>query len=63
MKCINWAILAPGIIAHRMAEAMLKSKEKAKINLYAIGSRNLERAKEFAEKYGFEKYYGSYKDL
>ena len=63
MKSINWAILAPGIIAHRMAEAMLKSKEKANINLYAIGSRNLERAKEFAEKYGFEKYYGSYKDL
>ena len=63
MKAVNWAILAPGIIAHKMAEAMVKSKEKAKINLYAIGSRNLERAKEFAEKYGFEKYYGTYKEL
>jgi len=65
MKSVNWSILAPGIIAHKMAEAMVKTKEKekAKINLYAIGSRNVERAKEFAEKYGFEKYYGSYKEL
>ena len=63
MKSINWAILAPGIIANRMAEAMQKSKEKTKLNLYAVGSRNLERSKEFAEKYGFEKYYGSYKEL
>ena len=63
MKAVNWAILAPGLIAHRMAEAMVKSKEKSKINLYAIGSRNIERSKEFAEKYGFEKAYGSYKEL
>lgn len=63
MKAINWAILAPGSIANRMAEAMQKSKEKVKINLYAVGSRNLQRAKEFAEKYGFEKFYGSYKEL
>ena len=61
MKSVNWAILAPGIIAHRMAEAMKKSK--GKINLYAVGSRDLERAKQFAEKWGFEKAYGSYKDL
>ena len=61
MKSVNWAILAPGRIAHKMAEAMKKSK--GNINLYAVGSRNLERAKEFAEKWGFEKAYGSYKDL
>ena len=63
MKSVNWAILAPGSIANRMAEAMLKSKDKTKLNLYAVGSRSLERSKEFAEKYGFEKYYGSYKEL
>ena len=61
MKSVNWAILAPGRIAHKMAEAMKKSK--GKINLYAVGSRDLERAKQFAEKWGFEKAYGSYKDL
>jgi predicted dehydrogenase len=63
MKAINWAILAPGKIAHKMAKAMLKSKGKAKLNLYAIGSRNAERAKKFAEIYGFERSYGSYKEL
>jgi len=61
MRKVNWAILAPGRIANKMAEAMKKSKEK--INLYAIGSRDLTRAKQFAEKWGFEKAYGSYKDL
>ena len=47
MKAVNWAILAPGLIAQKMAEAMVKSKDKSKINLYAIGSRSLERAKEY----------------
>ena len=61
MRKVNWAILAPGRIANKMAEAMKNAKEK--INLYAIGSRDLTRAKQFAEKWGFEKAYGSYKDL
>ena len=61
MKSVNWAILAPGKIANKMAEAMKKSK--GKINLYAIGSRDLERAKQFQEKWGFEKAYGTYKEL
>ena len=61
MKTVNWAILAPGRIANKMAEAMKKTKDK--INLYAVGSRDLERAKQFAEKWGFEKSYGSYKEL
>ena len=63
MKVVNWAILAPGIIAHRMAEAMQKSKGKTNLHLYAVGSRSLERSKQFCEKYGFEKAYGSYKEL
>ena len=65
MKCINWAILAPGHIAHKMAEAMSKSKSNLNlnINLYAVASRDIQRAKEFSEKWKFEKYYGSYKDL
>ena len=61
MKAVNWAILAPGRIAHKMAEAMKNSK--GKINLYAVGSRDPERSKNFAEKWGFEKAYGSYKEL
>ena len=58
---VNWAILAPGIIANSMAKAMAGSK--GKIHLYAVGSRNLERAKEFADKWSFEKAYGSYEEL
>ena len=61
MKSVNWSILAPGRIANKMAEAMKKTK--GKINLYAVGSSDIDRAKKFAEKWGFEKAYGSYKEL
>lgn len=65
---VNWGILAPGIIANSMATAMngvVNSKLDVgkKIKLYAVASRNLERAQEFAAKYNFEKAYGSYEEL
>ena len=67
---VNWAILAPGRIANKMSEAMngikdgkLKSIDGSKIRLYAVASRNLERAKDFAAKWHFEKAYGSYEEL
>lgn len=60
---INWAILAPGIIANSMAEAMNAALEKCNINLYAVASRDEQKAKEFASKWNFEKYYGSYEQL
>ncbi len=61
---VNWAILAPGSIANSMAKAMSETAKKDKrIRLYAVGSRNLSRAKEFADKWGFEKAYGSYEEL
>lgn len=61
---VNWAILAPGIIANSMAKAMSESaKTNKKVQLYAVGSRNLQRAQEFAKKWGFQKAYGSYDDL
>lgn len=58
---VNWAILAPGSIANSMAAAM-KCFDR-RIKLYAVGSRDLDRAKDFAEKWGFQKYYGSYEEL
>ena len=60
MKCINWGIIAPGHIANKMAEAMFKSKSNLNlnINLYAVASRDINKAKEFSEKWHFEKYYG-----
>lgn len=61
---INWAILAPGIIANSMAKAMQGSaKSDNRIRMYAVGSRDSARAKEFADKWGFEKAYGSYEEL
>lgn len=61
---VNWAILAPGIIANSMAKAMMEtSKKDDRIRLYAVASRNLDRAVEFAEKWGFSKAYGSYEEL
>lgn len=63
---INWAILAPGNIAASMATAMngiLNTDDGKLINLYAVASRNLERSKEFAEKWHFQKAYGSYDEL
>ena len=67
---VNWAILAPGRIAASMAKAMNGVKDGAvagvdgtTVRLYAVASRNLERAQEFANRWNFEKAYGSYEEL
>ncbi len=53
-------ILGAGGIAVSMAQTIAEMDEAQR---YAIGSRSMDKAKEFAEKYGFEKAYGSYEDL
>jgi predicted dehydrogenase len=60
MKKYNWGILAPGRIAHKFTSDL---KLLPNANLYAVGSRNEQRASEFALQYGIEKAYGSYEDL
>lgn len=57
---MKFAILAPGTIAHAMAKAVSGIPEAEK---YAVASRDLGRAKEFAEKWGFTKAYGSYEEM
>ncbi|MGQ7871289.1 Gfo/Idh/MocA family protein [Sunxiuqinia sp. sy24] len=59
-KQYNWAILGCGKIARKFAED-LKLLPNAK--LYAVASRSLDRAHEFAVQLGFEKAYGSYIEL
>lgn len=54
------SILAPGGIANQIARAAVQLEG---IECYAAASRSRERAKAFAEKWGFEKYYGSYEEL
>jgi predicted dehydrogenase len=60
MKKYKWGILAPGKISVKFAWG-LKLLENAEI--YAVGSRDLQRAKKFAEEFGCKKYYGSYAEL
>ena len=75
---MKFAILAPGKIAQSMAEAVAGMKktldlrktgeeqqtvEKIQLELYAVASRDYNRAKEFAKKWGFEKAYGSYEEM
>lgn len=57
---MKFAILAPGTIAHAMAKAVSGIPE---IEKYAVASRDLGRAEEFAGKWGFEKSYGSYEEM
>lgn len=59
-KSYNWGILGPGNISHRFSEG-LKLLDNAV--LHAIGSRDIGRAREFADLHGFNRYYGNYKEL
>jgi predicted dehydrogenase len=59
-KKYKWGILAPGKMSAKFTQG-IKLFENSE--LYAVGSRELVRAKEFAEQYGFKKYYGSYEEL
>jgi predicted dehydrogenase len=59
-KTYNWAIIGPGKIAQKFASDL---KLLPNANLYAVGSRNIDRAKEFAARHGFQKAYGSYKEV
>jgi predicted dehydrogenase len=59
-KIYNWGILAPGNIAGKFATELLQL-DNARV--YAVGSRNGERAKEFAKTFGAERYYDNYNDL
>ena len=60
MRTINWGIIGLGKIANKFAQDLLKA-ENAK--LYAVASRNLEKAIDFAKKYDVNHAYGDYQTL
>jgi predicted dehydrogenase len=60
MKKYKWGILAPGKMSVKFAKG-IQLLENAEI--YAVGSRDADRAKAFAEQFGCIKSYGSYSDL
>ncbi len=57
---MKFGIIAPGNVARSMAKAVsgIEGIEK-----YAVASRSLGRAEDFAKEWGFEKAYGSYEEL
>jgi predicted dehydrogenase len=59
-KKFKWGILAPGKMSGKFVTGL---KLLPDAELCAVGSRDLQRAKQFANQYGFPKYYGSYEEL
>jgi scyllo-inositol 2-dehydrogenase (NADP+) len=57
---IKWGIISTGGIAHKFASALQFAGNS---ELYAVGSRNLETAKKFADEFNIPKAYGSYEEL
>ena len=59
-KKYKWGILAPGKMSAKFTRGL---KLLDNVELYAVGSRDKERAKMFAEEFGFRKHYESYEEL
>lgn len=59
-ETINWGIIGPGRIASKFAHDLLMVDGA---RLYGVASRDAEKARAFAERYGAEKFYGSYQEL
>ncbi|GAA0069012.1 Gfo/Idh/MocA family oxidoreductase [Clostridium sardiniense] len=59
MSNIKWAILGPGTIATDFADAINEVNGR----VYAVGSRKIEKAEEFAKKHKVEKAYGNYEEM
>lgn len=57
---MKFAILAAGSIAQSMAKAVTGIEE---IERFAVACRDYDRAKAFADQWGFEKAYGSYEEM
>ncbi len=60
MKKTKWGIIGTGKIANTFATALSGCENS---ELCAVASRTKEKAQAFADKFGFRKAYGSYKEL
>lgn len=56
----KWGIIGPGKIARKFAEAVQNVKGA---ELYAVGSRSLENAQQYAREFNVTRAYGSYESL
>src|SRR5258707_988090 len=57
---VRWGILSTADINKRLIPGAQESDE---VELLAVGSRDLDRAREFAAKWGIPRAYGSYEEL
>lgn len=60
MKKIHWGILGCGWIANKFAEALQKTPDAV---CAAAAARDASRAEAFSKEWGFQRSYGSYRDL
>ena len=60
MHFMKIGVLGAGNISHMVAPAMVALEE---IECYAVASRDLGKAQAFADKFGFQKVYGSYEEM
>ena len=62
---INVAILGAGGIAQKMARTLqgMIAQGNQGVAMHSVASRDMEKAQNFANEYGFEKAYGSYEDM
>jgi dihydrodiol dehydrogenase / D-xylose 1-dehydrogenase (NADP) len=58
----RWGIISAGRISQDFVSA-LASLPQSEHQLRGIGARDLDKAQDFAKKYGIEKAYGSYEEL
>ncbi|TYB86485.1 MAG: Gfo/Idh/MocA family oxidoreductase [Kosmotoga sp.] len=61
MKKLKLGVL--GVSSHFVKRVLFPLKHSSSIEIYAIASRNYEKAKKFALKHDISKYYGSYEEL
>jgi predicted dehydrogenase len=59
-KTIRWGILSTGYIVHQFAEGLAVLPDA---RITAVGSRNRDKAVDFAAKYGIPRSYSSYEEL
>ena len=57
---IKWGILSTGKIAHKFAEDLVRTDNSI---LHAVGSRDLDKAKDFGNRFGASHAFGSYNEL
>lgn len=60
MKTMRVGYIGAGNISGQMAETIARMSE---VENYAVAARDPERAREFAERWGFSRAYGSYEEL